>query len=141
MTLFGEQVPDVIILGGDPYALYTLPLADWLEKNKDRPSFQKRTEQCARGYIARWEVRGTDLWLISLHAWDMDGGRVGVPELFGGQKEIPADWYSGPADFEPSMELIERGVKPGMHRVWFKDGTVVPVPEQNAKGVDNPARE
>ncbi len=141
MTLHNEQVPDVIILRGEPYKLFTLPFAEWMETHKDRPRFMKRSDQCTRGYIGRWEVRGTELWLIGLYAWDLEGNDVGVEELFGGQKEVPADWYSGPLDFEPSMELVAAGVKPGLHRIWFKDGKVVRVPEQNRAGKPNPAKD
>lgn len=141
MPMFDEQVPDVIILKNEPYKLYTLPFADWMESHGDCPTFQRRSPQCERGYIARWEVRGTALWLIGLYAWDLEGGEVGVPELFGGQREVPAEWYTGAIDFEPSMELVAMGIKPGIHRIWFKDGMVVRVPEQNRYGSPNPAQD
>src|SRR5262245_38303381 len=63
------QIPDIICLEGKPLDLYESPLDWYLEHaGRDRwlPTFRWRSSALLRGYIGRWEVFGTRLFLTGL---------------------------------------------------------------------------
>ena len=98
------QKADLIVVDGVQMELYSNPLEEfWTRRHKKHPSFYE-VDVCRRGYIATWEIRENQLFLI-----DIDGivekqsffGRKSVKctlkMLFpkSGKAGIKADWFSG----------------------------------------------
>ena len=99
------QLPDRIILQGKTCDLYSNPLEQyWTMLRKERPAFC-RLPHCTRGYVATWELKDDQLFLI-----DIDGNyekksifwrvrtlrytRYTLLQNFGA-KGVKAEWYSG----------------------------------------------
>src|SRR6185436_19020480 len=99
------QLPDWIIINGEFKDLYSNPLEQyWTKLNKKRPVFFP-LEYCTRGYIATWEMRHNQLFLIGI-----DGNYERRSILFGRKparftlktllpnnqgKPTKATWFSG----------------------------------------------
>lgn len=56
------QLPDHIWLNGKRMDLYSNPLELYWDQHNKRPNFQT-SEECKRGYIAKWEIRNDTLML------------------------------------------------------------------------------
>jgi hypothetical protein len=86
---------DRIVYEGREYGLAATPLeAHFAVKPELRPKFVGFNSGCARGYVARWEIRGDRLYLVG-----MDMIRK-TDETFSslfpdGEEGIFADWVSG----------------------------------------------
>ena len=115
-----EQIPETLWIEHDVYRLYTAPLAPWL-RTRPELAFEARSDACSRGYIGRWQFDGGQLWLIDLHGW-IDGRLWRVADLFDGQAEIPAEWFSGQLVFEPSIDSLKEGAMAQMQRVAIQNG-------------------
>lgn len=103
-----EQEPDVLIIDGDRVALMSNPLTPWVEENPNRlPEPDIRSTGNWRGYVATWEVKGSDLLLraIGIHArrpgedvaWSPASVELRdvMDEVFPGEVAVVATWYSG----------------------------------------------
>ena len=119
-----EQLPEIIHIDGILHTLYTTPLLPWLRKLETSPGFDRRTPNCERGYIGKWEIRDDILWLIGLYAW-RDGAYVGLSDLFGERSEVAADWFSGPLVVEPASSEIPEGALPKTRTLFVEEGRVV----------------
>ena len=119
-----EQLPEIIHIDGILHTLYTTPLLPWLRKLETSPGFDRRTPNCERGYIGKWEIRDDILWLIGLYAW-RDGAYVGLSDLFGERSEVAADWFSGPLVVEPASSEIPEGAMPKTRTLLVEEGRVV----------------
>jgi|GEM_PF-858049 len=118
-----EQTPEVVWIDTGLYRLYTAPLGPWMKIQDPPVAFDLRIPTCERGYIARWEIKDEKLHLIDLHAWQ-EGVRIKVSDLFKGQTEVFAEWFSGALLIEPGAEEIHDGVDPSQRTYWIKEGTV-----------------
>ena len=99
------QLPDIIILNGEPMDLYSNPLEQyWTLYNKKRPAFQK-SSICKRGYIATWEILDKKLVLRSIDGnvetrsfifWKKMA-RYSVEKLFpkARNRTVIATWFTG----------------------------------------------
>ncbi len=103
-----EQLPEIIYIDGVLHTLYTTPLLPWLRKPDSSSVFDRRTPNCERGYIGKWEIKDDTLGLIGLYAW-RNGKDTGVSDLFGDLNEVAADWFSGPLVVEPASSAIPDG--------------------------------
>ncbi|MEQ8364462.1 MAG: hypothetical protein RIF39_05880 [Cyclobacteriaceae bacterium] len=99
------QLPDIIILESKEMDLYTNPLEPfWETSNRRKPNF-KSSENCKRGYVAAWTIKGNQLILTNIK------GKHYTKTFFFGDKEkdiaiknlfpksknnnVHANWYSG----------------------------------------------
>lgn len=121
-----EQLPEIIHIDGVLHTLYTTPLLPWLRRLGPSWDFDRRTPKCRRGYIGRWEIRDETLWLIDLYAWRAEK-RTGIPDLFDGENEVPADWFSGILLVEPASSEIPDGAPPKMRKLTVEAGRVAGV--------------
>ena len=103
------QAPDILILNGKTYSLFSNPLEDFYI-DRSRPSFMIKPQVTSsgnwRGYTANWEIRSDWLYLTKIDTWlcpDRFGSpddckRPSLPDLFGDKDDVAqvrADWYSG----------------------------------------------
>ncbi len=119
-----EQLPEIIHIDGVLHTLYTTPLLPWLQKREPSTTFDRRTPNCARGYIGRWKIEDDILWLTGLYAW-RDGRYTGLSDLFGDVDEVAADWFSGPLIVEPASSEIPDGAFPEVRTLFVEAGRVV----------------
>ncbi len=100
-TFATAQAGDVLILGGKKYGIYTNPLAPWVQANPGRiPKSNVVSSGLWRGYIATFEIGDNHLYLtdIKILKDDMkahDDMRSVMNEVFPGQKQVLADWFTG----------------------------------------------
>ena len=118
------QLPETILIDDVLHTLYTTPLLPWLRNQDAPPIFDRRTPNCERGYIGCWKVVDGVLWLIGLHAW-RDGEYTGVSDLFGGEREVAADWFSGPLIVEPASSEISSGALPKLRTLLVEAGRII----------------
>lgn len=98
------QLPDRIIFNLELFNLCTNPLESyWTVRGKKRPKLCAR-EDCRRGYIATWEIKGKHLFLIEIEGsirktfafWGKPTKKFTLKSLFGRRKTlVKADWFSG----------------------------------------------
>jgi len=99
------QLPDKIIFNGVYHDLYSNPLEHyWIRNNKKRPPFNI-TPDCARGYVASWEINNNQLLLKAIKGeyrkWHVLFGREAeqftIKNLFPKAKNraVKASWFSG----------------------------------------------
>ena len=119
-----EQLPEIIYVEGQLYTLYTTPLLPWLREQDSPADFDRRTPNCERGYVGRWEIRGDTLWLTGLYAW-RDGKYTGLSDLFGDHDEVAADWFSGPLVVEPASSAIPEGAYPEVRTLIVEAGRIL----------------
>lgn len=104
------QLPDRIAFNGEQLELYSNPLEPyWNEKSKKRPALH-RSDECKRGYIADWEVKDSELFIVAIT------GTYQKRFLFFGRKTAP---YTLKALFPKSKQ---RPVK----AVWFSGKLRIP---------------
>ena len=99
------QQPDRIVIDGVTLQLYSNPLEEyWIHSAKKRPAFIAHT-YCERGYIATWEIRNNQLYLIDLegnfiHRSFLSGKsklRLSIQTLFSTYtgNGVLAQWFTG----------------------------------------------
>ena len=120
----GEQLPEIIYIDGILHSLYTTPLLPWLRERDMSAHFDRRTPNCERGYIGKWQIRDDTLWLIGFYAWH-NNENVRLDDLFGAPDEVPAHWFTGPLVVEPASSEIPDGAKPKMSTLFVEAGRIV----------------
>jgi hypothetical protein len=119
-----EQLPEIIYIDGVLHTLYTTPLSPWLGKLDSSSVFDRRTPNCERGYIGKWNIKDDTLWLIGLYAW-RNGKYTGLSDLFGDLNEVAADWFSGPLVVEPASSEIPDGALPKGRTLFVEAGRII----------------
>ena len=73
------QTPDVLILNGRCFDLYTTPLERYFKRIEWQPKYARWCSNNLRGYVARWEVFGERLFLTGLFgmSWIVPAHLVG----------------------------------------------------------------
>lgn len=89
-----NPVWDEININGERRFVYQYPLANfWPRKHRSR--FDSISSANRKGYTTSWEIRDSQLFLISFNA-TIDGKPADPKNIFDGQElPIRADWYSG----------------------------------------------
>ena len=118
-----QQLPETILIDGVLHSLYTTPLLGWVRDQDGPLVFDRRAASCVRGYVGCWQIRDGGLWLIDLHAW-RDGKLTRVPDLFGGRREVAAEWFSGPLFVEPAGSEVTDGASPMPRTLFVEAGRV-----------------
>ena len=91
-----EQVPDIILIAGEEYAIRANPLENWFEKDNPRPDFQYPNTECVRGYVAKWQINRKWLFLLAINGQDKLGEAIGLSTVFPGMlNPIEAYWFTG----------------------------------------------
>ena len=100
------QQGDKLSMDGKEYSIYTNPLEPFLEKNPGKlPKSTVTSTSLWRGYVATWTVKDGHLLLTDvqiLHVisqskkqgWETEMRSV-MKQMFPGQKEVFATWYTG----------------------------------------------
>ncbi len=99
------QLPDIIIINGKQLDLYSNPLEEyWSKSRKRKPSFYKLMS-CHRGYIATWEIKDKQLFLLEVRGRFLRRilfffrkiSRFSIRNLFRkvSSQGIKAGWFSG----------------------------------------------
>ena len=122
--LLVQQLPETILIQDVLHTLYTTPLLPWLRNQDSPPVFDLRTPSCERGYIGCWKIYNDRLWLIGLHAW-RQGVFTRVSDLFHGEREVVAEWFSGPLVVEPAASEISHGAIPKPRTMLVETGWVI----------------
>lgn len=100
------QEGDILLLKGKRYFIYTNPLRAYLEKNPGKlPKSEVISTSNWRGHVATWGVQNdrfvlTDVRILqSVHKPGEAGFSTELHsvmlEMFPGQREVVADWYTG----------------------------------------------
>lgn len=126
-----QQLPETILINSVLHTLYTTPLMPWLRGQDTPPVFDRRTPNCERGYIGRWKISDSALWLIGLYAW-RENEFTGVPDLFSDRREVAADWFSGPLIVEPAASEIGGGALPKLKTLFVEAGWVIAAQDGSA---------
>ena len=110
------QIPDTLVVDGEPQALNTRPLDAWLAKDRARTDALRETwdiGMCSAawsGFRATWELRDDRLWLLEVEPNPCDGDdeRTIPLSAFGGRDGEPlaADWVDTELVL-PQGELVE----------------------------------
>jgi len=119
------QLPEIIYVESALYSLYTTPLTPWLLQQNPPFIFDRRTSNCERGYIGKWSIEDDTLRLIGIYGWQ-DGKYVGLSDLFDGQREVLADWFTGPLIIQPTTEAVRSGEYPKSNTVYVEAGGITP---------------
>jgi hypothetical protein len=102
--VMAAQLADIIWMDGEKKDLYSNPLEEYfLKRRKRRPAFYV-LDVCRRGYVATWEVRDGQLFLINLEG-DIESNSIfsrkikkcTVSTIFkkADPKGVKAVWFSG----------------------------------------------
>ena len=101
------QQGDILLLEGKKYSIYTNPLEPYLSLNPGKlPKAEAYSTANWRGYVATWQVKDNRLMLTDvgiLHSVSNKNNegdrstemRSVIAEMFPGQKEVLAEWFSG----------------------------------------------
>jgi hypothetical protein len=102
------QAPDKLIHKGKTYMLFANPLESFYRTGQSKPRFQiaPRTWSSGneRGYVATWEVKDENLYLIGIDSWICESlgsdncKKADLKEMFGERYHdgrVKADWFSG----------------------------------------------
>jgi hypothetical protein len=80
---------------GEPVALLGYPLEHYYQKHP-RPPFQFRKTSVHRGYIASWEIKNDELYLVNVEGILEGEKKASVADLFPGRTPpILADFIDG----------------------------------------------
>lgn len=110
------QAPDIILINGEPHALYKNPLESYLREKWRRPAYLKpHYTSNMRGYVATWEISENKLYLTKVMIYRA-GWLCRIKCFFGqtdcypdrenynalgkifrvkNKSKVLADWYSG----------------------------------------------
>jgi len=86
------QAAEKILIDGEEFMLLCEPFEKYLEEKKLK--FDVPNTACWRGYIATWELRDKELYLIGFMG-KMTGKEVDLNYLFPNTAFVKADWFTG----------------------------------------------
>jgi hypothetical protein len=88
-----KQILDTIIYNEIKYELQESPLYPYLVKLGYNPFFSPGTN-CTKGYLASWEIRNDELFLINFKGFIRRKNKVGLEYLFPNKTEVLAKWFN-----------------------------------------------
>ena len=101
------QVSETLLLDGHKLRLCEVPLNSYFALTGVAPRFRAETSACWRGYIGRWEIKDSRLYLIDIDGSYEDGSPATLESLFPGFPDrVFAHWYSGTLRV-PQGELLK----------------------------------
>ena len=105
LALATAQEGDILIMKGKKYSIQSEPLRAYIRENPNKlPESEVVSTSNWRGYLATWEVKDEQLFLVDVTILrpvkSQDGGfstepRSVMASLFPDQKEVPAVWFTG----------------------------------------------
>lgn len=93
-----KQIREILIYDGDEYYMNTYPLFEYLNTNSI--IFENQSSSCWRGYVGKWEIKDNKLFLIDITGCFENDKKVLLNDLFLGQKEVFANWFTGKLEIE-----------------------------------------
>ena len=133
-TVFAtDQEPDYIYIENpedliSSYQFEELPLREYLENKQIE--FDVSSTANWDGYVAMWEIKDKQLFLISLYG-QIKGKDVSAGKIFGFNKRYPikADWYTGKVTVL-IKEPIDNCIFPKLRIFSIKDGNIIDIQDK-----------
>jgi hypothetical protein len=114
------QSPERLHYQGEEVAMYAEPLSDYFALSESTPPFVWTSTNCWRGYVGRWEIADSRLYLIELRGRLKDGSEASIATIFPDFPErVFAHWYSGTLRI-PQGKRLEY-VHMGYHSTFERD--------------------
>ena len=90
------QAPDIIVIDGEAFRLFSNPLESYFNEDNPRPNFGVVCTANWRGYVATWEISEDTLYLVNLSSSGSRSTDFSIATLFpGSPKKVKAEWFSG----------------------------------------------
>ena len=90
------QIPEQLEFKGRKLAMCTEPLGDYFTEGRPNPAFVAPHTACWRGYIGKWKIEASRLYLVEISGFLKSGGKASLRDLFPGYAErVFAYWYTG----------------------------------------------
>lgn len=112
------QFREVLFYKGERMGMAEEPLKPFLSMREDI-QFASNCTACWRGYIGNWEIKDNKLYLVELKFGFNVDETLEMNDLFPGQSEVFAEWYSGEIRV-PTGERLEY-VHMGYASIYEKD--------------------
>lgn len=133
-----RQIPDIIIIKGIKYKLPD----ERLNIYKDKVPEENYLGECClsslwRGYIATFEVRDSQLFLVHLYIYDCGGSSSidnyenqisKVNTIFPNQNEVKVDWFTGIV-IVPYGEIVRKFFYPNSR--WYENYFLLEIDKGN----------
>lgn len=105
-----HQIADTLIYEGNRVPIFTLPLDSYFDANHPKPKSMLKAicSACWRGYIATWEIKGDNLYLIKVIEGSCLENASDIPlsQIFPDKKSpIKAIWFSGQLKIPHGKEI------------------------------------
>lgn len=89
------QIGEIFLMEGEQYFIDEQPLHAYFLKLRNPPHFKAPSPTCWRGYYGKWELKGSELYLIHLRGYLDHFEEINLDYLFPHHEEVFASWYSG----------------------------------------------
>ena len=100
------QIAEVLRYHGMDVAMCTEPLGDYFAMGGRDPGFESNCTALWRGYVGRWEIVDSRLYLIELSGTLMDGTSASVATIFPDFPDrVFAHWYTGTIRIPQGREI------------------------------------
>lgn len=91
-----DQIAEKLRYQGEDVAMGTNPLSDFFAMGGFNPRFEPTSTALWRGYVGRWEIIDSRLYLIELQGTLRDGTEASLATIFPDFPDrVFAHWYSG----------------------------------------------
>jgi len=139
------QYPDKLIYKGKTISIFSNPFESYFDDEHSRPKIFSKSMCSAiwRGYVATWEIKSNDLYLLSLVEGTCENNAPEIPlnEIFKDKKTpIKASWFSGiiRIPFGKQLQYIHMGYNSIYEKelyVTIKNGKVLEIELQERKKI------
>ena len=90
------QMPEQLEYKARKFAMHTQPLGDYFTEGRPNLAFVAPHTACRRGYIGKWKIDASRLYLVAISGYLEIGGMASLRDLFPGYVErVFAHWYTG----------------------------------------------
>jgi hypothetical protein len=145
------QAPDILIYNNDTLSMHSNPLESYLETNPDnRPKSKGFSSANWRGYVAKWIIKDSLLWLVDVQVSEMKkkNGKISF-KVSSEQKTVTGDtipiiasWFTG--NLQISMGELKEYVHMGYastHEFYLlieiKEGKIISIEKLSAEKMNN----
>lgn len=118
------QIAERLRYQGEDVAMCTNPLSDFFAMGGFNPRFESNSTALWRGYVGRWEIVDSRLYLVELHGTLEDGTEASVATIFPDFPDrVFAHWYSGTIRIPQGkqLEYVHMGYGSTFERDLFLD--------------------
>ena len=90
------QAPDIIVVDGEAFRLFSNPLESYFNEDNPRPDFGFVCTANWRGYVATWEISEDTMYLVDLRSSGSRSTDLSIATLFpGSPNKVKAEWFTG----------------------------------------------